>query len=284
MEELKLQVQQLTKAIPTCITGRLDERGIGCTDFYTRRIEEQLKNVLTKMDEQQSAWLVEFEKNLHGSNNEFESNEDLVTFDFEDEDVDDYCPNGLVGEAASIQFEHSKKRHELSQNAMKRRKVTVGMVKGNLTVLPSDFQFPTMTSEQLVRNWLLGNTASCIVPYRTLKTGDLRHVNGVRQRQKMARFMAVIEHYARKENCWINRGEKWNHSKVTKMWAAIGHRYIFKYGNANDSRLESASWTTMLNKMVKHGAFKKERNRCKDNSEWELSIYNNNDSKIELML
>jgi len=51
----------------------------------------------------------------------------------------------------------SREEHKNSVECVKRRKLKVGFHHGKLTILPVDFSFPSMTTNQLVLNWLVGN-------------------------------------------------------------------------------------------------------------------------------
>ena len=77
---------------------------------------------------------------------------------------------------------------------------------------------------------------------------DLHHVkNGQDTRQKMGRFMSVVEKYANEEDCWYS---KWDVEKVTTMWSKVGNKHIFsKYANVADPRLFTGTWFSMLRKM-----------------------------------
>ena len=88
----------------------------------------------------------------------------------------------------------------------------------------------------------------------------------------MAKFMAVVEKYAREENCWFR---EWDVGKVTRMWNVVGNKHIYsKYANIGDSRLFTGTWSTMLKKMKLKGAFKTKRMNCISDEQWALSIYN----------
>ena len=85
----------------------------------------------------------------------------------------------------------------------------------------------------------------------------------------------VVEHYAKIEKCWIEKDA--NLSDVKLMWDAVSNKYLYKiYAGQEESRQFSSSWSTMLNKMVRKGAFKRSRDKCKNDDEWSRSIYNRN--------
>ena len=168
-----------------------------------------------------------------------------------------------------------------NHSTRKKRKVTVGLVKGNLTTLPATFEFPpTLSCSTLVYRWFIGSNDGGILPYRRFTSIDLRHVkNGIDIHQKMSRFMKVVEHFARLEGCWITKASDATPVNVTKMWNSIQYKYIAeRYIDENTSRYLSGSWRTVLNKMQKKGAFKRTRADCSNDDEWRNSIYRNDEN------
>ena len=95
------------------------------------------------------------------------------------------------GDTANVLHENSKRRRIEAIEAMKKRKVVVGMVNKQFTVLPKDFAFPNKMSCQLVvRNWFIPNNEKGIVAYRRLESWHCKPFKGVDQtRLQMARFM-----------------------------------------------------------------------------------------------
>ena len=91
----------------------------------------------------------------------------------------------------------------------------------------------------------------------------------------MARFMKVVEKYAKLENCWIaeERGEKWTHENVGQLWSKISNKHIFHLYSGKKSRNETFSWQTILKNMKTKGAFKKTRAACNSDEEWKRSVY-----------
>ena len=86
--------------------------------------------------------------------------------------------------------------------------------------------------------------------------------------------MTVVEAFGKIENCWVDEINNWNQEKVTNLWSNIGHKHIFaKYSDVSDSRVEGSSWITLLNKMTRKGAFKRKREDCLNDMEWNRSIY-----------
>ena len=281
MEEMKELINGLDDSLGGKIQSEFDERGVGCSEFYTRKLEEKLNT----MENQNTMILNEVRKNIrqdHECKNITRNDAIDGLYDFIDEDVQicefkDKNQNENIGKginSANCRLDDNKRKNDHIQAIVKKRKITIGLVKGKLTILPPDFKFPQMTCEQLIRNWFLGDKSKKIVPYSRLLPAHLYHVkNGRRLRQKMSRFMSVVETYGRMENCWIE-GTDWDQEKVTNLWSSIGHKHIFtKYSNVRDSRVEGGAWITILNKTTKFGAFKKERKDCSSEAEWNRSIY-----------
>ena len=92
-----------------------------------------------------------------------------------------------------------------------------------------------------------------------LKAEDSVERNEVIYNPKMERFMIVVEKDERDENCWVDRKSEWTAAKVSRLWTAIGRKYVYygKFANHDGSRRMTLAWKTMLNKMVKRGTFKR---------------------------
>ena len=274
IESLQQELKDLKTTIASTISSEMDARGLGTTEFYTRKLEEMLQGIGDKIDK--GFQNVAQEKRNNGSNEK----ESFEMFNFDDEEVEIEENIGAseveiegIDNANTKQIRNKRLNNQIT-NIVKRRKIKVGLVKGRLTVLPPKFEFPKMTCDHLLRNWFLGSPEAAIIPFSKLTPNHLHHVkNGLQKRQKMQRFMSVIERFGRLENCWYPPNE-WDHLKVSNLWTKVGYKHIFRrYVKTKESRVESASWVTLYNKMMKNGAFKKKREDCSSDSEWSNSIY-----------
>lgn len=277
--ELQNELEMLRKSIGTIIGDELNSRGVGCTEFYTRGIENAIKDlennlkahystIVQESRQKHDELLQELDNALNGYDVEEEM--DLISEDCGNESEFLVTPD--------IQQERSKRRQEEAKAITKRRKVTVGVVKGVLTTLPSDFKFPqSLTARQLVHNWFIGNNDRHIVPYRRLTSRDLKHVeHGQEYLRKMCRFMAVVKHYGKIEGCWIEKDP--TQMEVKRLWETVSSKYLYRLycQKVNVSRQNTGSWFSLLNRMIHNGAFKKARDKCKSDEEWSKSIYNEN--------
>ena len=276
MEEVQRELKELRESLPTTIANELNERGVGSSQYFTDRIEKQIAAMAKRMEDQNKSLMDQLKNySQHSASNS--SDEDILYDVVEETAGEDHVELVVEGnDTADVRHEQENRKREDAVNTMKKRRVTLGCINGKLTKLPPGFKFPQMTCEQLVRNWFTGDNKNHVVPFRRLNAVDVDHVkNGKGQRQKMERFMKVIEKYAKIEGCWFDDG--WDQNKVTTMWSAISHKHIFpKYCKSNQRsvRLETGSWFTMLTKMCKAGAFKKTRNDCRDDAEWTRSVHN----------
>ena len=307
-EEMKREIRALKDSIAQTVADELSRRGVGCTEFYTKDLEERL---IAKLDS--------VERNLSQSNRTLiqraEANNQLnpqevdeflnqlnADYDFQDESDmndshdeeqtstsnDDINNNGNDGtnentniynnnESTDIRLMRNQTELAAHRAQIRKRNVfKVGYVKGKMTMLPNNFAFPkALTCSNLVHNWFIGNAQECILPYRRINAAQLHHVpGGAAVRQKMGRFMSVVEFYAKKEGIWPDRGSSISVSSVNHLWSTVSMKYILPlYGNTHASRQDSVSWSTTLNLMQKKGAFKKKRDNCINDEEWRRSIY-----------
>ena len=89
-----------------------------------------------------------------------------------------------------------------------------------------------------VTNWFCGNVSKNIVPLCLLNSNDMINIKdgNPTRRNKMARFVKVVEKYGRAENCWMDRKSEWSPALVSKLWNSVGRKRIYaKYNNKNDS-------------------------------------------------
>ena len=134
-----------------------------------------------------------------------------------------------------------------------------------------------MTCLQVVTNWFIGSREENILPYRRLRANSFATTKLKGTFQKISRFMSVVEFYAEAKNCLIQDSDKATIRNVTKVWESIRWIYIHrKYIEMDYSRFDTLSWVTVMNKMVKKGAFKTSRVDCEDEDQWKRSIYNQN--------
>ena len=194
---------------------------------------------------------------------------DVVDEMFAQDDGADHEESASVGGSRSgVESQQQPQR--------KKSRVELHSIKGKLTPLHQNFEFPKMTCSQLVHNWFIGNPNLKSIHYQKLTSSFLEHVKyGKATKQKMGRFMAVVEFYARIENCWNDNYNAWNAENVSQMWNKIGNKHIYcKYGGKDASRSVTATWRSMLCKFERKGAFRRSLASCKLPEEWDLSIYN----------
>ena len=274
LEEVKCMLSELKDAMKLDFRTELNNRGVGGSEFHTNRILESITELGHR-----------FSTEINGRREEENTRavRDMVdtsyAFDDEDEEMDEEGVNiTVVDESQEERRVRNTSTVQREDAVMKKRHYTVGVVKDTLTTLPPSFQFPAMTCHQLITNWFVGNASKNVVPFCRLNCRDMLHVkSGGSTRRKMERFMTVVEKYGRDENCWVNRKSEWTAAKVSSLWAAIGRKHIYgKFANHNGSRRMTLAWKTLLNRMIAKGAFKRKREQCKTDAQWEVSIFNRN--------
>ena len=119
--------------------------------------------------------------------------------------------------------------------------------------------------------------------HRRLEAGHFTHSDKSkleiqkRIKRRMGRFMAVVKHsYALAEDVWIGeKDDEVSAEKVKKLWETVEWKHIMtKYTKPDASKTTTKAWASILNAMQRSGAFRENRNTCKDDDEWKLSIHN----------
>lgn len=223
--QVRNEIVALRESLQPIVASELDERGVGYTEFYTKRVHERIDLLEDRLIENNKQILQEVKGTVEDALEEIENTENF--------DV--------------------------------------------VTVLPSDFNFPKgITATHLIQNWFLGNRMEGIVPYRRLSAKIL--INDAQKKlfRRMKQFMRCIKFYAEAENCWVE-GNNISVAAVVKIWQRVGWKWIYrKYAEKSDkkfSRFETLSWQTIVDKMNRRGAFRKNQNDCKNDGEWLRSIY-----------
>ena len=70
-----------------------------------------------------------------------------------------------------------------------RTPLKVSLTNGRFTLVPKEFQFPSLTFQNLVTMWFCGDKGKTIPPYRFLSASDLRHVKNGRMKLSMMKKM-----------------------------------------------------------------------------------------------
>jgi len=85
----------------------------------------------------------------------------------------------------------------------------------------------TMTTNQLVLNWLVGNMKKKLPPYSALLGKDFAYDKRLHGPiHEMEIFMKYIECVARCHSCWIENNRDRTNENVNDMWEKIGNRFI----------------------------------------------------------
>ena len=111
-------------------------------------------------------------KTTTATQNMVDSTKGLMNYlNFVQEDQDDVFIE-VEDDTSEMQTLKKRKARELSNEKMKKRKFNIGFHHGRLNPLPVDSTFPKMTLEQMIHNYLLGNSTEKIlcIPCSTLNT------------------------------------------------------------------------------------------------------------------
>ena len=165
----------------------------------------------------------------------------------------------------------AREEHANSVACVKRRKLKVGFHHGKLKILPVDFAFPRMTTNQLVLNWLVGNITNNLPPYCALSGTDFGHDKRLHKSfHEMKILMRYIECVARRHNCWIENNRDRTNENVNRMWEKIGNGFVIDPFMKKSARRKETSWKTVYNRLALAKGFSKKGR----------TIYTNNPKEI----
>ena len=268
MEEMKESMASLESKLLSGLENMMDERGFASHEHNTTTILDALKDQTQKILSDllvNSKLKLNFGTSDNNVSNNIQNNEptiieENVAFDVEDENS--FCPLQSA-ERAKLQ------RQEMHSRAIAfvgKRTYKAGYHHGSFKVLPPNYQFPSMTSLQLVTNWLTGNIEQNIPPLFTLSCHDLRPIkNGRKLWNKMKAVMSIVEMYARREGCWKRLMDKWTNRSVNFLIETVWDKHIQPNFGAK-KRIGNLKWGTLYNKMSKKKAFVS-TNRCDEREE-----------------
>jgi hypothetical protein len=279
LEELEQKIVTMEKNLLDKMGNMMDERGFSSTDYKAGSIEEAFKTVLKEYTTEVNGELKGIKKSLQDIRRIDISGVDeegpafnTCTVTDEDEDITAACAdneaesNELIRGTLRSKLVRKRKLHEISEGIRKKRKLNVGFHHGRLNVLPQDFKFASMTVNQFINCWLLGDNERNIPALCLLTSKEVMHFKsksgveiGNRTRLKMQPFMRIIEQYAKRKGVWIEKIQDWDASKVTKMWDAISDDFNAAFCKTN--RSQELGWSTVYGRMSAANAWNNPRNK-----------------------
>ena len=258
IEDLKIKFEALQIRIKSDMKDALDERGVGGSEFHTNSILEAIKNSETRMlnSVSNTCPLLISEDNcgILSIVNE-DSAHDNVTEGISEEDL------GNGGPIQDASEELVRTRTLTIQDALlSSRRLKMGYHNGRLQVLPPKWTFPKMNVKQLVDNWYVGSKKECIPPLKLLEPLHVQHLGTLRNKnqgrvklRQMKLIMSKVEEFATIEGVYDGNPAKWTSEYCTKLWEAVGDKYINSRFRGN--RTVEMSWKTLYNKMQKAKVF-----------------------------
>ena len=146
-------------------------------------------------------------------------------------DVEELWRGGRIKDASRALV--ATQTQHIQDTLLSSRRLTMGFHHGRLQVLPPTWTFPKMNIKQLVDNWYIGNNKESIPPLKLLQplhvqhlgTGGNKNAGRVKLRQ-MKCVMNQIEGYAKTEGVYEGDPSKWDSEYTTKVWEAVGDKYI----------------------------------------------------------
>ena len=139
---------------------------------------------------------------------------------------------------------------------VKKRKFTIGLHHGRLNPLPANFKFPSMTLQQLIVNYLLGDSGNNVPPYSSLSSNYFRHH---KPDMKSLSMMKVLMKYVKKvmhpKGFWYDKGSDWSYERCTKLWNEISTSDEFKDVCNKNKRRKQLTWKSVYNVLSKNHVF-----------------------------
>ena len=266
-QQVTQELQTLKTSLPTTISSMLDGRGFSSTGMNTDKVIDYFKktteDIISQILEKTKASLVH--TNEDGFNNG-------VSYVMDEEEIASLTPyKNLTNLTKTEQALKAREEHANSVACVKMRKLKVGFHHGKLTILPVDFSFPRMTTNQLVLNWLVGNIKKNFPPYCALSGTDFGHDKRLHKSfHEMKILMRYIECVARRHNCWIENNRDRTNENVNRMWEKIGNRFVIDPFMKKSTRRKETSWKTVYNRLALAKEFSKKGR----------TIYTNNPKEI----
>ena len=155
-----------------------------------------------------------------------------------------------------------QKEHEISSNYVKKRTYKIGLHHGGLNPLPANFRFPSMTFQQLIVNYLLGNQEGNIPPYSSLSTIFVNHnKSDARNLGMMKTLMNYVKQITFPKGLWYNRSSDWTYRQCNDLWSEVSKMNEFNDFLKKGNRNKNISWKTVYNRMSKMNVFKGKNKR-----------------------
>jgi hypothetical protein len=268
MEQIKAELMNLRNNVTSDVREMLREQGMTSATVTIEQIQNTFKIQTTSLIDE----LLRKTNLATVSEIQNEAEYNNVTIEDEDDEIadSDICVRGRQGDGTMArELAELKRKHntELDAANVKKRKYMVGYHHGRLQVLPAHFQFPKMTTPQLIANWLVGSKDSNVPLYWSLSAVDLKHIkNGCKKWNCMKSFMCVVERYGRKYICWKDVPSEWDYKSVTNLWETIEHEFMdafIVHKNQADKMNTYGRNTQVINNNDGHAAARMQMNTNK---------------------
>ena len=190
MEAMNIKMQALQGNIFGDLEKAMDERGF-CTQEYN------IQSIIKAMEEQSKKLLADVLATTTATpiNMTTETRQEMNYLNFVEEDgykLDE------IAESNEEKRDKQQRELQISIANVKRRKFTIGMHHGRLNPLPADFKFPSQTLQQLVVNYLLGDSAKNSPPYSLFSPDYFRHC---KSDLKSLSMMKKLMNHVKKLHC-----------------------------------------------------------------------------------
>ena len=127
--------------------------------------------------------------------------------------------------------------------------------------LPADFKFPLQTFQQLVLNYLLGDSTKNIPPYSSLTPKYVRHNKSDATSLRMMKLlMSYVKKVAVPKGVWYNKSTEWTYARYITLWDTVSNTAEFK-DVLKGNRRKELSWKTVYNRLSAKNVFKGQNRR-----------------------
>ena len=260
IESLKRKFEHQTERIVNGLKTELNNRNVGGdpykADCVLNEIKEANCNFLSELK------LLTDSPNSTKTGGIQTSQDYFILGDNNDESegavVNDNTSIGLVSTGGNVgqSNEEGGDSNDLtmaSVNDTKGLMISWGNCKGGKILLTSpSFSFPSMTFPNMLTMWFCGDLSKNIPPYKILRSRDVKHIKGGEQKlSNMKDLVHDVVRAARMGNTNDLIVHDWSPRKVLDLYLGVKHFFSFPCLSSGKRRLETISWKTYLNILMK---------------------------------
>ena len=123
---------------------------------------------------------------------------------------------------------------------------------GSYSRLPEGYVMPDMGLQQLITAWHCGDASKKIVPFKLLKSHELKSKTKS-QHSDMRKLMQLVEEAAQKEGFQVNRRmQDWTVPLTVNLYESVAKYFNYDKSDTGKGRQQQLAYKTLLNHWYKH--------------------------------